>query len=725
MTSALSFQSSAGNTGAASGSTFQGLSSGIQTNQLVQAEIAQASLPMQQLEARQAGNTKRSSALSALEGKMSTLSSDLDGLTSNGLQSRLVTSSDPGNSYVTATASGGAAGTYRLQVQNTATSAQILPCADADGNPDSLAVPSASSAIYSGASATFALEDTNGVTREITLDHGNNTLSALADAINALQTGNPSSGVKGLGIQATVVNTGSGSNPYELVLGSTTTGSGSAGNTIKIADITGNNTLGIAAGTASPTPAVLSPTLVGGAPSNLSVASPTSPVFTDSSSDGDGTASFALQDTDGNVRSFTLTGQDNTLDGMAGAINGLGLGVSASVGSVGIGANARLGLTLTATTPGPGAASSNITLAETSPAGVSNTLGIAAGTLSGDGSALATGGTQSNQAAQTVGAITSGGTTSGAAADAQFTLDGIQMTRSSNTITDAVPGVSFSLLQGDQAGTTTLTVAPDVATATKAMQAVITDYNDLMSTYATDSAANGPLNGDYGSQALMGQIQAALTGAPKGMAASAAFNSAASLGISTGQTGALALNSATFQAALAKDPAAVANVFSTSATSTNAAVAMAVSGPNTVTGALGFNITSYSADGAVAGTFTTPDGAQYQLTGTHGLLVGAQGTPLDGLYLNVSGTGTGTLTLSKGAGQATQDLISNLTDPASGTITNLLNNISRQNTDLTTQIKAQQSMLQAKQAAAEKRYSQMETTLGQLQSSQQSIGSMT
>jgi hypothetical protein len=104
MTSALSFQSSAGNTGAASGSTFQGLSSGIQTNQLVQAEIAQASLPMQQLEARQAGNTKRSSALSALEGKMSTLSSDLDGLTSNGLQSRLVTSSDPGNSYVTATA---------------------------------------------------------------------------------------------------------------------------------------------------------------------------------------------------------------------------------------------------------------------------------------------------------------------------------------------------------------------------------------------------------------------------------------------------------------------------------------------------------------------------------------------------------------------------------------------------------------------------------------------
>jgi len=573
MTSALSFTNSSSSS--TSGTSFQGISSGIQTDQLVQAEIAQASLPMQQMQARQTANTARSTALTALEAKMSTLSTDINTLNTSGFQSRVVTSSDPNNTNVTATASGGASGSYTLSVQKTATAAQISPAVDGSGNPTDLAVAKVSTAIYTGTSNTFAVEDTNGVTRQITLANGNNTLQALADAINAQQIPDPTlPGSKGLGVQATVVNTGSGDNPYELLLTSTTTGSGTAGNTIKLADLTGGNSIGIPGGT------------------------------------------------------------------------------------------------------------------------------VAGGT------------------------IDSGGLTSTAGTNAQFTLNGIALTRSSNTVSDAVNGITFNLLQGDQSGSTTLTVTPDNATTTSSMSVVISDYNALVSSFNTDAAAGGPLNGDISSQSLIRQIQSVLTGSPQGLASGSALNSASSLGISTNQDGTLSLDTAKFQAALAANPTAAQNVFANSAASTNAAVSLSVSGPKTMTGVLGFNITSYTSGGAVSGDFTAPDGTKYTLNGTNGLLRGAAGTPLEGLYLNVSGEGSGSLTLSRGVGQATVDLLNGYTNVANGTITNLLKDITSQNSDLSTQIASQQTMLNTKQASLQAIYSQMEATLNQLQAAQQSISSM-
>ena len=126
----------------------------------------------------------------------------------------------------------------------------------------------------------------------------------------------------------------------------------------------------------------------------------------------------------------------------------------------------------------------------------------------------------------------------------------------------------------------------------------------------------------------------------------------------------------------------------------------------------------------MAGTFTAPDGSQYTLTGTNGLLVGQAGTPLAGLYLNVTGTGTGTLMLSKGVGQAAMDAITNMTNPATGTIAQLQTDITSENNDLTTQINNQQTMLNNMQTSLQNQYSQMETTLAQLQAACQSIGSL-
>ncbi|MGA2080937.1 MAG: flagellar filament capping protein FliD [Holophaga sp.] len=581
MSSAINFSNlnTSGNT-----SSFAGITSGINTTALVQAEVAQASLPLQQLQAQQTANNNESSALTNLQTQMQALASALSDLNTIGLTARTVTSSDSTNSYVTATASGGASGTYSLQVQQVATNAQLSPSLDSSGNPTNLAVASATAPVFTDTSgngtgtATFAIEGTDGVTKQITLSGGQNNIYALAAAINAATVPDPTvPGSVGLGVNATVVNTGSGPDPYELVLTSAQTGVGSAGSNLTIADVTAG--------------------------------------------------------------------------------------------------------------------------------GAVNTLGIAAGTLSSDGSSIASGGTQSNQAAQ----------------DAQFSLDGIKLTRASNNVSDAVQGVTFNLVQGNQTGTTTLTVAPDASTASTSMQSMISAYNSLMNAYNTDIAGSGPLSGNTGAMALIQQIQATLTGPVHGLAASSIYNSASSLGVSTNSNGTLSLDTTKFTAAFQADPTAATNVFATSSSSTNAVVSLGVAGPNTASGVFGFNITSYTAGGAVAGTITAPDGTQYNLTGTNGVLMGTQGTPLDGLYLDVSGTGTGSLNLAQGAGQAAQNVITNLTDPVTGTITQLLNQITTSNQDLASQITVQQNYLNTLQTNLQNQYSQMESTLAQLQAASQSI----
>jgi flagellar capping protein FliD len=112
------------------------------------------------------------------------------------------------------------------------------------------------------------------------------------------------------------------------------------------------------------------------------------------------------------------------------------------------------------------------------------------------------------------------------------------------------------------------------------------------------------------------------------------------------------------------------------------------------------------------------------VTGTNNTLVGPSGTPLAGLYLNITGTGSGSLTLSQGVGQAAANVITNLTAYGTGTIAEIQTDITNQNTDLAAQIASQQQMLNTMQTSLENQYATMEATLSQLQAAGQSITSL-
>ena len=66
------------------------------------------------------------------------------------------------------------------------------------------------------------------------------------------------------------------------------------------------------------------------------------------------------------------------------------------------------------------------------------------------------------------------------ATDARALVNNVQVVSSTNTLGDAISGVTIDLLKKDPAATTTITVAEDSSTAKTRIQSVITAFNDLI-----------------------------------------------------------------------------------------------------------------------------------------------------------------------------------------------------------------------------------------------------
>jgi len=102
-----------------------------------------------------------------------------------------------------------------------------------------------------------------------------------------------------------------------------------------------------------------------------------------------------------------------------------------------------------------------------------------------------------------------------AAQNAVFKLNGVEFTRSSNVVSDALTGVTLNLTATTSAAIT-LTVSNDPVSPRPKLDALVKAYNDLYSLYkeqtasSIDMATRGVLNSDFGVSSMMRQITAAL-----------------------------------------------------------------------------------------------------------------------------------------------------------------------------------------------------------------------
>ena len=154
------------------------------------------------------------------------------------------------------------------------------------------------------------------------------------------------------------------------------------------------------------------------------------------------------------------------------------------------------------------------------------------------------------------------------AEDAEFTINGIQVFRSGNTVTDAIQGVTLNLKGIDPAETTRLTVSVDASgTADKVSDFVdayneIIDFAEAQSVVDDDGAATNPLFGD----SMLRSIRSSLRNIVGSTfdTGNVAYSLFVQIGIASDQEGRLTLNRGELEEALETDEDAVRSLFTDS-----------------------------------------------------------------------------------------------------------------------------------------------------------------
>lgn len=184
------------------------------------------------------------------------------------------------------------------------------------------------------------------------------------------------------------------------------------------------------------------------------------------------------------------------------------------------------------------------------------------------------------------------------AQDAEFTFNGVNMTRSKNTIDDIITGATFTLNNVDDKTTsgeykdTVISISKDTASLVKTMQSMVQAYNtlktnlDTATSYDSESKAAGSLNGLSEITSIKRQINSIITNTDKN------GKSLMDFGFSFTDKGVLSLDTKALESAISDDYENFKKFFSSNTTYENAVFYSSgsiTSGTNAWTGKIKIN----------------------------------------------------------------------------------------------------------------------------------------
>jgi flagellar hook-associated protein 2 len=284
---------------------------------------------------------------------------------------------------------------------------------------------------------------------------------------------------------------------------------------------------------------------------------------------------------------ITIDSTNSSLDGIAAAINAKNAGVTATVVSDSDGSRLML---------------------------KGKTGGDQAFTLTATEDSSAPG-----LAALNVGPGATGTTIGTPAQDAIVAIDGTALKRSSNSISDLIPGVQLNLNSAAPGTTVTLGTQSPSAAISQAVSDFVDTYNQFQATLAAQTdPATGALHSDPAAKSLTRSLaQLTLTklvaNAPAG-----APTTLADLGVATNRDGTLSVNADQLAAALAKNPAGVEAMFADGSGASGGGLAAALSAVSdaaiSTTYGLGASAANYTkAQSTIADQQTTISAAEDQM----------------------------------------------------------------------------------------------------------------
>lgn len=306
------------------------------------------------------------------------------------------------------------------------------------------------------------------------------------------------------------------------------------------------------------------------------------------------------------------------------------------------------------------------------------------------------------------------------AQNALFEVDGIAVTKASNTVTDVIAGVTLNLLASSSGSAVNLGVSSNQDAVKASVTAFVDAFNRLDSTlrsltnYDPNGVANGRLLGDATTRTVISQLKNVMT---KAITTDGSLTVLSQVGVSFQRDGKLALDATKLDTAFASSFADIAGLFSATAIATDPQISYNSSNSNTRAGTYAVVITQ-------AGNSTTDFAGTINgvaATGNRTSLTGAIGDASSGLTINVAGTATGargTVNFSQGYASQLDGLISSFLD-TEGIIANRTEGI----TSSITRLDKQAESISARLVVIEARYRAQFTRLDTLLSSMSTTSS--
>jgi flagellar hook-associated protein 2 len=246
--------------------------------------------------------------------------------------------------------------------------------------------------------------------------------------------------------------------------------------------------------------------------------------FADALSTNTGSGSIIIKTGDNDAVTITINDNNNNLTGVCNAINAANAGVTASIFNDGTSTPYRL-------------------LVTADESGTANSFELTDSLTGGQSLGL-----EEKQAA----------------VDSKFTLNGISITKSSNTINDVIPGVTFTL-KDQTTGAVKLTVEKDFDAIVSSLTDFVSAYNNVNSyinsqfAYDSTNKTSGTLSGDSSLRTIQSNLQSQIVKAISNRYSK--YSVSGEVGLEFNRDGSLSLDATKLRSALASDFNSVAALF--------------------------------------------------------------------------------------------------------------------------------------------------------------------
>ncbi|RJG01153.1 flagellar filament capping protein FliD [Noviherbaspirillum sedimenti] len=283
------------------------------------------------------------------------------------------------------------------------------------------------------------------------------------------------------------------------------------------------------------------------------------------------------------TKTITIDSSNSSLAGIRDAINKGNIGVTASI--VNDGGASPYRLVLTETTTG-----------KTSSMKISVAGDAALGTLLNHDPSAAPAGQGFSETVT--------------AQNAEFKVDGIAVSKTTNTVTDVIEGVTLTLAKTNIGSPTNITVTRDTATVTASVNQFVQAFNQInqtltdLSSYNATTRQGAILNGDATVRTIQTQLRSILTTAVGGDAG--AYTLLSQVGVSVQKNGTLALDSTKLQKAVDSNFSDIAGLFAAVGKTSDSLVTYTGSATKTTVGAYALNITRLATQGKTTGQAGDP-----------------------------------------------------------------------------------------------------------------------